>query len=51
MENLGAMPMVGTILSTNFFDGKLGRLFVTAEELSAADVWKIYEKTRSFYNK
>jgi len=36
---------------TNFMAGDMGRLFVTAEELSAADVWKLYESTRGKYNK
>jgi hypothetical protein len=56
MENSTSLPQIGVMTNSAgvdgfTFDGAMGRLFVTAEELSAADVWKIYEKTRSFYNK
>jgi hypothetical protein len=55
MENLTALPKVGCFANaganTGFFAGDMGRLFVTAEALTAAQVWRIYEKTRGFYNK
>jgi len=55
MENTASLPFVGAITGTsgsnNYeFAGDMGRLFVTPEELSAATVWKLYEKTRGFYN-
>ena len=51
MENLAATPMIGKQqTSTAYFQGDLGRLFVTAEELSAAQVWQLYSKTRGYYN-
>lgn len=47
---LGAFTIAGGTLS-NFYPGDMGRLFVTPEELSAATIWKMYEKTRGKYNK
>lgn len=35
----------------NFATGDMGRLFITAEELSATSAWKLYMKTRGYYNK
>lgn len=55
MENLGATPLVGARTGASsveqLYEGDLGRLFVTPEELTAAQVWKLYEQTRGFYNK
>ena len=55
MENTDGIPSVGTQYGASsearfFMTGDLGRLFVTAEELSAAQVFLLYEKTRSYYN-
>lgn len=55
MENSTVTPRIGCYkgasADTDFFTGDMGRLFVTAEALSAATIWKIYEKTRGFYNR
>ena len=56
MENTGADVYIGCDIGaggtpTNNYKGDMGRLFVTAEELSASKVWKLYEQTRGFYNK
>jgi hypothetical protein len=54
MQGSATLPSIGIDASHNAswaFEGDMGRLFVTGEELTAAQVWKIYEKTRGFYNK
>jgi len=51
MENLAVVPQIGRDTSGSYFAGDLGRLFVTPEELTAAKVWQLFEKTRGYYNK
>ncbi|MBV6341033.1 LamG domain-containing protein [Candidatus Magnetobacterium casense] len=55
MENQTGLPTIGCVVPsttpTQFWTGDMGRLFVTGEELSAATIWKIYERTRGEYNK
>lgn len=54
MENLTTLPSIGGCIGAatygSFFTGDMGRLFVTAEALSAATVYRLYESTRGFYN-
>jgi hypothetical protein len=35
----------------NFMQGDAGMLFVTREALSAVNIWRMYIKTRGYYNK
>lgn len=55
MENTATLPFVGAITGasalSHLYSGDMGRLFVTPEELSAAKIWQLYEKTRGNYNK
>jgi hypothetical protein len=52
MENLAQAVGVAAAYTGSYpFKGDMGRLFVTGEALSAATVWKMYEKTRGYYNK
>lgn len=51
MQNMNVLPNIGRdTAGSGYFAGDMGRLFVTAEALSAATIWKMYEKTRGFYN-
>jgi len=40
----------GTAAVAGFFQGNMGMQFITKEKLSAFDVWKLYIKTRGYYN-
>ena len=56
MANTTSLVQIGVQTNTAgadgyTFDGDMGRLFVTGEELTAATVWKMYESTRGEYNK
>ena len=55
-EDTDGVPSVGAQYGVSgearyFMSGDLGRLFVTPEELTAAEVWQAYESTRGAYNK
>jgi len=55
MENLATLPMIGARTGASalerFWDGAMGRIFVEPTELTAAQVWEAYQRTRGFYSK
>lgn len=55
MENLATVVSIGALKGTggtytDFMTGAMGMTFIDAAELTAAQVWRMYEKTRGFYN-
>ena len=55
MENLSVAPTIGAGKGVNgtptqWFKGDMGQIFITKEALTAATIWKMYIKTRGFYN-
>ena len=55
MENGGQDLYIGSYIGGGgseafHFQGDLGQCWITGEELSAADIWKLYIGTRGYYN-
>lgn len=55
MEDLATIVMVGAHKATDntvddFFQGDLGHIFITTDQLTADESWELYLRTRGYYN-